>query len=76
MEWHISVPTLFAGLGLGLTPNPIFYRFQQFKNCSTVNRCDGATKALKLPTLLEGETLTIWMDLSAEDKDNWCRSSL
>ena len=35
------------------------------------SRWDAATKALKLPTLLEGEALTIWMDLSAEEKDNY-----
>ena len=63
-EWHISVPTLFAS-------GDVAEWLQRFEICSTANRWDAATKALKLPTLLEGEALVIWMDLSAEEKDNY-----
>ena len=58
-ERHISVPTSFAGGDVGT--------LQRFEICSR----DADTKALKLPALLEGETLAIWMDLSTEEKDNY-----
>ena len=63
-ERHISVPTSFAG-------GDVAEWFQRFEICSRANRWDAATKALKLPTLLEGEALAIWMDLSAEERDNY-----
>ena len=44
--------------------------FQRFEICSRANRWDRATKAVKYPTLLKGEALTTWTDLSAEEKDN------
>ena len=34
--------------------------------CSQANKCKDATKALKLPMLLEREGLTIWLELSEE----------
>ena len=58
-ERHISVPTSFAGGDVGT--------LQRFEICSR----DADTKALKLPALLEGETLAIWMDLSTEEKDSY-----
>ena len=58
-ERHISIPTSFVG-------GDVAEWFQRFEICSRANRWDTATKALKLPTLLEGEALAIWMDLSAE----------
>ena len=48
----------------------IWSRKKRFEICSRANRWDAATKALRLPTLLEEEALAIWMDLSAEEKDN------
>ena len=45
-------------------------KFQRFDMCSKANGWSNATKALKLPTLLEGEALTIWLELS-EEQDNY-----
>ena len=45
--------------------------FPRFKICATVNQWDGAKKALKLPTLLEGKALAIWLELSTEQKADY-----
>ena len=37
-----------------------------FKMCYCANEWYKATKALKLPTLLKGEVLAIWLELSDE----------
>ena len=63
-EQHISVPTSFAG-------GDVAEWFQRFEICSRANRWDAAMKTLKLHTLLEGEVLAIWMDLSVEEKDSY-----
>ena len=39
--------------------------------CSKVNKWSNATKALKLPTLLEGEALAAWLELSKEQRSNY-----
>ena len=33
-----------------------------------------ATKAAKLPTLLEGEALVVWIELSEEDKEDYAKA--
>ena len=38
-----------------------------------INEWNGATKAVKLPTLLEGEALAVWMELSEEDKEDYAK---
>ena len=38
--------------------------FKQFNICSKANEWGHGTKALKLPTLLEGEALATWLELS------------
>ena len=38
--------------------------FQRFEICATANQWNAATQALKLITLLEGEVLAIWLELS------------
>ena len=44
--------------------------FQRFEICCKANAWDDAKKALKLPTLLEGEALAVWLELSeAEQAD-------
>ena len=40
--------------------------FKRFEICSKANKREDAAKALKLPTLLEGEVLAIWLELSKE----------
>ena len=35
------------------------------------NQWNDATKAVKLPTLLEGEALAIWLGLSEEEQDDF-----
>ena len=62
-ERHISVPKPFAS-------GDAKEWFQQFGICSRANGWSDATKALKLPTLLEGEALAIWMELSEEEQSN------
>ena len=43
---------------------------QRFEICCKANAWDDAKKALKLPTLLEGEALAVWLELSeAEQAD-------
>lgn len=44
--------------------------FKRFEICSKTNQ-QNDTKAVKLPTLLEGEVLAIWLGLSEEEQDNF-----
>ena len=44
---------------------------QRFEICAAANQWDGAKKALKLPTLLEGKALAIWLELSTEQKADY-----
>lgn len=44
--------------------------FTRFEICSNANEWSNDQKALKLPTLLEGEALAVWLECSdAEKKD-------
>ena len=61
---HISIPRPFA------TGDPIEW-FQKFEICSKANSWDAAKMAIKLPTLLEGEALAIWLELSDEDQGTY-----
>ena len=45
--------------------------FKRFEICSKANGWSDATKALKLPTLLEGEALAIWLELSEEEQSDY-----
>ena len=45
--------------------------FQRFEICAAANQWDGAKKALKLPTLLEGKALAIWLELSTEQRTDY-----
>ena len=40
--------------------------FQRFEISAAANEWTAATKLLKLPTLLEGEALAVWLELSTE----------
>ena len=58
---HVSIPKSFAS---GDTRE----WFQKFEICSEANGWDAAKK---LPTLLEGEALAAWTELSDEEKSNY-----
>lgn len=45
--------------------------FQHFDICSKANRWNDATKALKLPTLLEGGALAVQLELSNEEQGDY-----
>ena len=61
---HISLPSPFS------EGNPVEW-FQRFEICCSANEWNDATKAKKLPTLLEGEALATWLELSEEQKANY-----
>lgn len=58
---HISVPNPFS------TGNASEW-FKKFDICCKANKWNEETSAAKLPTLLEGEALAIWLDLSEEEQ--------
>ena len=64
---HISVPKTFS---LG----DVDEWFRHFEICCKANEWNGANKAAKLPTLLEGEALAVWIRLSEEDKEDCCKA--
>ena len=63
-EKHISIPKPFSSGDIGEW-------FQRFEICCKANSWDDAKKALKLPTLLEGEGLAVWLELSEEDQADY-----
>ena len=63
---HISVPKTFSS-------GDVDEWFCCFEICSKANEWNGATKAAKLPTLLEGEALAVWLELSEEDKEDYVK---
>ena len=60
-EKHISLPKPFTG-------GDIAEWLQHFDICCEANAWDGDKKLKKLPTLLEGEALAIWLELGEDDK--------
>ena len=63
-ERHISIPKSFAS-------GDALEWFQRFEICSRANGWDAATMTVKLPTLLEGEALATWLDLSEVERGNF-----
>ena len=61
---HVSVPKTFSS-------GDVAELVKRFEICSRANEWDDATKALKLPTLLEGEALAIWLELSEEQQGDY-----
>ena len=61
---HISLPSLFSS-------GNISEWFVQFDICSKANGWNDETKALNLPTLLEGEALASWLELSEEQQGDF-----
>ena len=61
---HISLPKTFAS-------GDASEWFKRFEICCTANEWNAATKASKLSTLLEGETLAIWLEFSDDDQKDY-----
>jgi len=61
---HISLPKPFSG-------GDAADWFQRFEICSRANGWNAETKAAKLPTLLEGEALAVWLELTTEQQDDY-----
>ena len=64
---HISLPRLFS------EGEPKEW-FQKYEICCDANDLNNETKAKKLPTLLEGEALAIWLELTTEEKGSYMTS--
>ena len=45
--------------------------FQRFEICCHANGWDNDKMALKLPTLLEGEALAVWLELTLEEQKDY-----
>ena len=43
----------------------------RFKICAKANGWDAAVKAVKLPTLLEGKVLALWLDFTEEEQSDY-----
>ena len=61
---HISLPETLAN-------GDVSEWLERFEICCGANDWNDATKALKLPTLLEGEALAIWLELTAEQPGSY-----
>ena len=65
---HISVPRPFQA-------GDITEWLLRFEICSKANGWDAAKKALKLPTLLEGEALAAWTELTEEEQADYAATT-
>ena len=61
---HVSIFKSFSG-------GDVREWFQKLEICSDANGWDGAKKVKKLPTLLEGEALVAWMELTEDEKKDF-----
>ena len=61
---HISVPRPFES-------GNITEWLSRFEICAKANGWDAAVKAIKLPTLLEGEALAVWLDFTEEEQGDY-----
>ena len=61
---HVSIPKSFSD-------GDAREWFQRFEICCSANTWNDETKALKLPTLLEGEALVVWLELTEEQKTSY-----
>ena len=61
---HISLPRPFAS-------GDVVEWFQRYEICCRANAWDAEKKALKLPTLLEGEALAVWLELTEEQQKDY-----
>ena len=60
----ISVPKQFS------EGSPVDW-FQRFEICCNANSWGDETKAKRLPTLLEGEALAVWLELSEDEQKDY-----
>ena len=67
VEKHVALPRSFSG-GRGFDE-----WIQKFEICAVANDWDEAKQAKKIPTLLEGEALMTYLELSDGDKNNYGR---
>ena len=66
---HVSLPKPFAS-------GNVSEWLQRFDICCTANSWTAGVRAKKLPTLLEGEALAVWLELTSgeqSDYDNVCK---
>ena len=63
-ERHVSLPKPFAS-------GDAKEWFMKYDICCKANGWNGATSAKKLPTLLEGEALAVWLELSEEQQEDY-----
>ena len=61
---HISLPSTFK------EGDPTEW-FQRYEICCAANEWTEAIQLVKLPTLLEGEALAVWLDLAPEHKRDY-----
>ena len=61
---HVSLPKTFDS-------GKVSEWFQRFEICCRANGWDNDKMALKLPTLLEGEALAVWLELTAEEQKDY-----
>ena len=67
MVWkHVSLPQPFSG-------DPVKW-FQRYDICCKANGWDEDARAAKLPTLLEGEGLTVWSELKQNQQVDYDRA--
>ena len=61
---HVSLPKPFS------TGDAVEW-FQRYEICSRANSWDNDKKVLKLPTLLEGEALAVWLELTEDEQKDY-----
>ena len=61
---HVSVPKPFGS-------GEAHEWLQKFEICSRANKWTEEVKALKLPTLLEGEAIAVWLELSEDEQADY-----
>ena len=64
VDRHVSVPRVFSG-------GDVTEWLQRYEICCKANSWNEQTKARKLPTLLEGEALAVWLDMSEVDQASY-----
>ena len=64
VERHVSIPKPFS-------TGDIMEWFQRFEICCRANGWNDEAKAVKLPILLEGEAIAIWLELSKEEQGKY-----
>ena len=61
---HVSVPKVFAS-------GDATEWFKRFDICSAANGWNDAAQAAKLPTLLDGEALAVWLELDEDEQKDY-----